>query len=535
MAKTPRTPKPAPNTRNGPATGPGSGPGSDPGARAMKPPAGGVSVRMYRQGFGDCFLLAFDQGAGRPFYLMIDCGVVLKAADGKGKVGAVLDSIIAETGGRIDVLAISHEHWDHVSAFHHWQAKIKGSLQFGAVWAAWTDNPGDGLASDLRKRYETLAQSLRLALDRPGGAAALGARAVAIEDHLSFYGETTLNAAKKQFSKQSDSAMSFALSLTGRQPEFLQPQKLVDQDKCPAGVRVYVLGPPKQENLLRRADPKQGEAYFSDLSAGAAGFGRALAARADDEADGSRPFDAWLGVSAEDAKKRPEFASYFAPRDAWRNVDEAWVGYAEQLGLQMNTYTNNTSLALAFELVRSGKVLLFPGDAQVGNWISWWGLGAKDRADITASDAAAPMRFSVGVGASRLDADGDGQVTTSDLLGATVLYKVGHHGSHNGTLEGLGLECMNHAELIALAPVKHEDAVKSGWPKIPHPPLVKRLRERTRGRTLTCEPSEQPPSAAAPPPETRSRAEWAAFAGRVKVGPHDNLIGGSLYYEVDVV
>lgn len=75
----------------------------------------------------------------------------------------------------------------------------------------------------------------------------------------------------------------------------------------------------------------------------------------------------------------------------------------------MNNDTNNASLVLAFELGRGGKVLLFAADAQRGNWISW-------------ADAETP--------------DGDRRVSTKDLLGRTVLYKVGHHCSHNATLAG---------------------------------------------------------------------------------------------------
>ena len=41
----------------------------------MKTPDSGVTVRMYRPGFGDCFLLAFRKRDGDPFYMMIDCGV----------------------------------------------------------------------------------------------------------------------------------------------------------------------------------------------------------------------------------------------------------------------------------------------------------------------------------------------------------------------------------------------------------------------------------------------------------------------------
>ena len=36
---------------------------------------GGVTVRMYRPGHGDCFLLALPrEGGGDPVYVLIDCG-----------------------------------------------------------------------------------------------------------------------------------------------------------------------------------------------------------------------------------------------------------------------------------------------------------------------------------------------------------------------------------------------------------------------------------------------------------------------------
>lgn len=71
----------------------------------------------------------------------------------------------------------------------------------------------------------------------------------------------------------------------------------------------------------------------------------------------------------------------------------------------MDTLTNNSSLVLAFELVQSKKVLLFVGDAQIGNWKSWF------RVEFEAS-----------------------AVKARDLLSRTVLYKAGHHSSHNATL-----------------------------------------------------------------------------------------------------
>src|SRR5262245_45725140 len=46
-----------------------------PEPRPMAAPPSGVTVRMYRQGHGDCFLMAFRQADGKPYYVLIDCGM----------------------------------------------------------------------------------------------------------------------------------------------------------------------------------------------------------------------------------------------------------------------------------------------------------------------------------------------------------------------------------------------------------------------------------------------------------------------------
>ena len=38
------------------------------------------------------------------------------------------------------------------------------------------------------------------------------------------------------------------------------------------------------------------------------------------------------------------------------------------VALCLDTFTNNSSLVLAIELVESGNILLFAADAQAGNW-----------------------------------------------------------------------------------------------------------------------------------------------------------------------
>ena len=87
------------------------------------------------------------------------------------------------------------------------------------------------------------------------------------------------------------------------------------------------------------------------------------------------------------------------------------------------------------------------------------------------------------------------KVKMDDLFARTVLYKVGHHGSHNATMKEHGLEKMTHRDLIALIPVSKAMAKKKKW-KMPFEPLHRRLLARTRGRVLLADADELPPEAA---------------------------------------
>src|SRR4030095_8441412 len=138
-------------------------------------------------------------------------------------------------------------------------------------------------------------------------------------------------------------------------------------------------------------------------------------------------------------------------------------GAAGRLALQLDSDTNNTSLALAFELSPSNRILLFPGDAPVGDCVACqstpWSIRKKRSTT---------------------------QITARELLERTVLYKVGHHGSHNATLREFGLEMMSSPELTAMVPVNRKTAKKMDW-KMPFPALWKRLQEKTKGRVLDCD------------------------------------------------
>jgi hypothetical protein len=115
--------------------------------------------------------------------------------------------------------------------------------------------------------------------------------------------------------------------------------------------------------------------------------------------------------------------------------------------------TNNTSLFFVVDV--AGTKLLFPGDAQWGLW--------------------------------NAILDGPG---ATELLTGTRLYKVGHHGSHNGTDKHYARELMgdNATAMMSFHPVRD-------WPSIPNPNLITELDrahrllirsdQRTSARNLT--------------------------------------------------
>ena len=76
--------------------------------------------------------------------------------------------------------------------------------------------------------------------------------------------------------------------------------------------------------------------------------------------------------------KKDEFLEkrYFGKDDngkeqAWRQITLDWLEPILGLALALNDFTSNTSLALAFEFIDSGEVLLLAGDAQIGSWLTW--------------------------------------------------------------------------------------------------------------------------------------------------------------------
>jgi len=443
---------------------------------------------MYRQGLGDCFLLTCSDGNDES-HLLIDCGVLKGTGDAEQRMQDVAQSVHDTTNGKLDRLVVTHEHWDHLSGFLQ-AGTIFDTFEVGEVWLAWTEDPQDELANELRKRKQKrlngIVAAAKLA-DRNDTPAARRTTAQ-LESLLNFHGDLGLAG-----TKTTGKALEW---VKARQApvNYLRPgDQLFDLAGLP-GIRLYVLGPPHDSRLIKRSDPSKKHPEVYELAAAEGshqGFLAAAEALAEDQKPGGQPFDGFFRVDESEARNENElWKKYYAKGRSWRRVDDDWLGYAGQLALQLDSDTNNTSLVLALELSSGGDVLLFPGDAQVGNWLSWESL-----------------EWQIPEGAATRT------VKSDDLLARTVLYKVGHHGSHNATLREKGLELMASGELAAMIPVNRVTAKKMDW-LMPFPALLTRLVEKTHGRVMDAERGLDDAAA-----QDLSDADWARFIARTDVQP----------------
>lgn len=555
----------------------------------MVPPVSGVTVRMYRTGLGDCFLLCFpraDASAERDaFFILIDCGVFASASSGpKGTAGEgmtagawireIAKDIAIATRGHIDIVMITHEHWDHVSGFHAEQARAEfGAIAVGAKWMPWTEDMSNDLARKLKQEGGAAAMALCKAAEEleRRGMAGRGSGGL-VHKVLGFFGVDAASAlgagaasafGAGKYSVKSGDAMKWVQQEWSPKAKttYLHPGDGPVELPGTKDARIYVLGPPEDERVIKVLD-RAGASYRMGMEFGAASacflafgvvpeadgrvptqadiaearrmsipFGemhqlevnptdleplhaaqqahreaRAAVEKAREAARGKRESAERALKAAEKSVKaaaaalqaaeaheaaryplaeiraaRQEYRDLYLGAPEWRRIGEDWAEPAGAFALQLDSKTNNTSLAFALEVgpPGKGKVLLFPGDAQIGNWLSWFGPVKVQGADEPVGKV---LSWTVG----------GRTITAEDLLRRTVLYKVGHHGSHNATLrtrdgKPSGLQFMGGAEgdksLVALIPVDEYVARnKAGYGDMPLPNIVGDLLTRTEGR-----------------------------------------------------
>src|SRR3954468_24698714 len=75
-----------------------------------------IKIRMYQDILGDCFLLSFP-GKDGAIYVLIDCGILQGMPRATERMQDIAKDIAHETKSHLDLLVITHEHWDHLSGF----------------------------------------------------------------------------------------------------------------------------------------------------------------------------------------------------------------------------------------------------------------------------------------------------------------------------------------------------------------------------------------------------------------------------------
>jgi beta-lactamase superfamily II metal-dependent hydrolase len=422
-------------------------------------------IRIYRHGLGDCILVRLRKENGSDYKILIDCGVALATEKAPDTMTAVVEDVIKETNGVIDVLAVTHEHWDHVSGFILAENSFK-KLEVGEVWVAWSEDLTDSLAQQLRKDHD---QALAV-LGASAARMALAGQTDRAAEILNIVGLTGAAGEKTRTAFDKAKAM-------GRQEPKLRYWQPDAQPHAPhqqtapihlgdPAVTIYALGPPHDAKLIRKTLQSKSDPETYELKLDGAGTFPATVASLLQGVATDPPFPPTTAIPIEHARGMQFFQDNYWANDSaqWRRIDTDWLGAASDLALAMQSATNNTSLVLAMEFA-DGDVLLFAGDAQVGNWLSW-----QDR---------------------KWTIDGR-EVTGPDLLERTIFYKVGHHGSHNATLRKKGLEMMGRLKTAAI-PVDQVVAKKMRWGAMPLATLVEELDKRTKGRTFRTDipPTEQ--------------------------------------------
>ncbi|GLR19024.1 ComEC/Rec2 family competence protein [Portibacter lacus] len=438
-------------------------------------------VRMYRAGTGDCFLLKFYAGTRRKFTMLIDGGVWQGS---KEYLTPFVENIKDATDGKIDLLVITHEHRDHVLMFDRC-SEIFETFEIDQLWFGWTEDDGDPEVAAWKEKYGDKKKALSFAADRMNQLindqsirmSLAGNQAenemydakVLFSDVVNGFSE--LHAAGfdgQKIYKGGLKGMEVVKKLKVNKVRYCRQGEIIKDIKNMEGVKFYVLGPPNMYQQVKKEHGKEGESYDhnKDLEVNDLFSLSVLKDELEPLKDDILPFDREFVIENDQMGKECFSVSnsqirYEDPMKEWRRIDHDWLYSSGNLALRMNSLTNNLSLALAIEFEESKKVMLFPGDAEFGSWESWHKIKWHQ-----------------------------GELKTEDLLNQTVFYKVAHHLSHNGTAASLGLEMMNHSDLVAMATLDFTN-ISNGWKStMPNRKIVKELLKRTKGRLILLNDEE---------------------------------------------
>jgi beta-lactamase superfamily II metal-dependent hydrolase len=368
-----------------------------------------IHIRLFNVGFGDCILITVEQ-APRPWRMLIDCGV-----HPAGPSDISLDLIVNAVIDEITDDGVAH--LDLVVATHRHRDHISGfanprwsGVEVSEVWLPWTEDPASAEAQQLQASQETAARALQ---------------SLALESEQPGLTDIALNSLTNV---DAMATLQQGFAATPRRRYLPSPDDPVPLAIRPPGLSsglIHILGPSHDLEVLRHMQPPQKESYRS-LTAQTNGAAKA-------------PFPDELAISqAEYDTRFPELGELLTAARRGRLINTGKQTPDDALGVVagLDNAINNTSLVMVLEV--AGHAVLLPGDAQWGPWQS-----------ILANPQC------------------------SDLIKRTSLYKVSHHGSHNGTPKSI-VAALPETGLTAAVSVHRVPQ----WTKIPEKALLAALSER---------------------------------------------------------
>ena len=372
-----------------------------------------IRVRVYNVRFGDAILVTVpdrDGGATTPRNILIDVGNVLGTEGGVDTVfKPAVDDLLKELKGKpLDLYVMTHEHLDHVQGLQYCSANypelsdLANKLKPAHVWMTASADPDYAqIDPDAKKKTLALYQNHQ-----------------ALQDHL------------KALEAQGPTA-----ALAAAYQAILKNNNLAGTKDCIDYLRN--LAPKERVHYVHRETSLDGKHPFQEAQLEI----WAPEKKSSDYYDGYMP----LGLSAQPVTLRgPDAPPPPAPppgvdAGTFRDLLAAReAGIWDQL-LAIDKAANNTSIV--FSLTWRKRVLLFPGDAEIGSWR---------------------------------------MMNEKQKLRKVDFLKVAHHGSHNGTPDA------DLLDKIMAGPSKSRKAAISTWEKtyngIPDTPTNEKLKARA---TLT--------------------------------------------------
>ena len=347
---------------------------------------------MFDVGFGDCFLLTFHYSTTKK-HLLIDFGTTRQSKD---YMKAVAREIANRCSGKLDAVVATHRHRDHLSGFQTDQSgessgEIIAGLKPSLVSMTWTEDPE--LESDATGPIDANEDEHRLfvrslaSMQRIAERAKLAAKQAKKKKRYSISSELE-DLAEINISNKSALVNLLNMHQPDGEIEFLHYGKHSKLNQVFRGVKFHVLGPPTvdQSKQVKRQRAKDKDEYWH-----LANYWRLIEKSLASESTSS-PF------SKKYRKSVPSSAKWLVDK-----MKDPSAAELLRITRVMDRAINNSSIILLIEL--HGTKLLFPGDAQIESW--------------------------------EYVLNGPESQRNRELLADCYVYKVGHHGSLNGTPKSL--------------------------------------------------------------------------------------------------